>query len=338
MKNRFFPIAITILLLVAFGIPGSSFAKKDKLMVAYYPGWPCSYQVGEAKGWFEQELGMKVDFRDFDSPDQIAMAVVSGDIDIAYSLGIIPFISGLTQGTDMKLIGIAVSYAANDNCVAKDGSGIISPRDLKGKKIGVPFSSVSHYKLLKTLEIFGRSKSDVDLYDMSPQDATAAFMRGDLDCGCGWEPAVSNMLKADGHLIVSAEDQERWGIKIFDIICANKDFAKKHPELITKFLEVTDKSTRFLLNNPDKGAELIAKVAGIEVEQCKSILENMIYLQKKDQISQNWLGTTDNPGQLIDFAVGMSDFLKQQGEINKKLDKKEILKYVDQSFYEAVKE
>ena len=334
-KKLLFLVLLSVSLLIVCG-PGSSFAKKDKLTVAYYPGWPCSYQVGEAKGWFEQELGMEVDFRDFDTADQIAMAVVSGDIDIAYSLGVIPFISGLSQGTNMKLIGIAVSYAANDNCVARDGSGIVSPRDLKGKKVGVPFSSVSHYKLLKTLEIFGRSKEDVDLYDMSPQDTTAAFMRGDLDCGCAWEPAVSNMLKADGHLIVSAEDQERWGIKVFDIICANNDFAQEYPELITKFLEVTDKSTMFLKDNPDEGAALIAKVAGIEEEQCKSILKNMEYLTKKEQISSKWLGTSDHPGQLIDFAAGMSEFLKEQGEIDKSLGKDEIAQYVDQSFYEAV--
>lgn len=335
MEKRFLLILLAVALLV-FWLPGSSFAKKDKLTVAYYPGWPCSYQVGEAKGWFEEELGMEVDFRDFDTADQIAMAVVSGDIDIAYSLGIIPFISGLSMGTDMKLIGIAVSYAANDNCVAKDGSGIVSPRDLKGKKVGVPFSSVSHYKLLKTLEIFGRSKEEVDLYDMAPQDITAAFMRGDLDCGCAWEPAVSNMLKSDGHLIVSAEDQERWGIKVFDIICSNKDFVKQYPELITKFLEVTDRSTRYLKEHPDEGAALIAKVAGIEVEQCKAILQNMKYLEREEQVSQSWLGTENNPGLLIDFAAGMSEFLKQQGEIDKSLSPDTITQYVDPSFYEAV--
>ena len=91
---------------------------------------------------------------------------------------------------------------------------------------------------------------------MAPQDITAAMKRKDLDCGCAWEPAISAMLE-DGHLIVSAEDQERWGMKVFDIVVAGKKFTSKHGDIITKFLKVVDDSTRYYRKNPEESHKLI---------------------------------------------------------------------------------
>ena len=306
----------------------------DKITVGYYPGWPCSYQVGQAKGWFDKELGIKVNFREFDHPSQMATAIASGDCHIAYSLGAIPFTSGVSQGVPYILVGIAVSYAENDNCVARNGTGIRSPRDLIGKKVGVPFSSVSHYKLLATLKIFGVDSSKLKIYDMAPQDLTAAMMRKDLDCGCAWEPALSAMLE-DGHLIVSAEDQERWGLKVFDIVVSGKKFAKKHPEVIVKFLKVVDESTRYYRKNPEESYRLIAKLAGLEPEKAKNILKKMKFFTKKEQLSPEWMGTKKKPGDVVNFISEVAKFLYAEKSMDKVLD--DYNATIDQSFYEAVK-
>ena len=137
-RQGIFILAALLTLTLGLGI-GSSWAL-DEITVGYYPGWPCSYQVGQAKGWFDKDLGLKVKFTEFDHPSQMATAIASGDCQIAYSLGAIPFTAGVSQGVPYVLVGIAVSYSQNDNCVARNGTGIRSPRDLIGKKVGVPFS------------------------------------------------------------------------------------------------------------------------------------------------------------------------------------------------------
>lgn len=307
---------------------------KDSLTVGYYPGWPCTYQVGQAKGWFEKELGMKVNFRELDTPSQIATAIASGDLHIAYSLGIIPFTAGVSQGVPYKLVGVAVSYAENDNCVARNGSGVRSPRDLIGKKVGVPFSSVSHYKLLSTLRIFGVDPGDVKIYDMACQDVTAAMKRKDLDCGCCWEPALGAMLE-DGRLIVSAEDQERWGMKVFDIVVAGEKFATENPELITAFLKVVDDSTRYYREHPEESYELIGKIAGITAEKTAGIMQRMKFYTADEQLSPAWLGTSAQPGEITEFVASMAAFLVNEKEMDSVLE--DYTPFVDPSFYEAVK-
>ncbi len=332
LKKTIGLFVLALFLPAVFGL-GSAMAM-DRITVGYYPGWPCSYQVGQAKGWFDKELGMKVNFREFDHPSQMATAIASGDCQIAYSLGSIPFTSGVSQGVPYLLVGIAVSYAENDNCVARNGSGIRSPRDLIGKKVGVPFSSVSQYKLMKTLEIFGVDPSRVKIYDMAPQDITAAMMRKDLDCGCAWEPAVSAMLE-DGHLIVSAEDQERWGLKVFDVVVTSRKFAKEHPELITKFLKVVDGSTLYYRNHFEESCKLISKIAGIEPQKAEKILKKMKFFTKEDQLSPKWMGTKNHPGDVVSFINGVSKFLYAQKAMDKVLE--DYSTTIDQSFYEAVK-
>ncbi len=326
-------LALAAVLTVSLGI--GTVWSLDQITVGYYPGWPCSYQVGQAKGWFDKELGLKVKFIEFDHPSQMATAIASGDCQIAYSLGAIPFTSGVSQGVPYLLVGIAVSYAENDNCVARNGTGIKSPRDLIGKKVGVPFSSVSHYKLIKTLEIFGVDPKDIKLYDMAPQDITAAMKRKDLDCGCAWEPAVSAMLE-DGHLIVSAKDQERWGLKVFDVVVVGNKFAKEHPDLITKFLKVVDESTIYYRAHPQESYKLVGKIAGLEPKKTGDIMKRMKFFTKKEQLSAKWLGTKEKPGEVVDFISGVAQFLVKQKVMDKALS--DYSHTVDPSFYEAVPE
>jgi len=335
MKTRLKVIGMIALAVVFAMSFTTTVSALDEITVGYYPGWPCSYQVGQAKGWFEKEMGIKVNFREFDHPSQMATALVSGDMQIAYSLGSIPFTSGVSQGVPYKLIGIAVSYSENDNCVARNGSGIKKIEDLRGKNVGVPFSSVSHYKLLATLERFGIKQDEMNIYDMAPQDITAAFKRRDLDCGCAWEPAVSSMLE-DGHIIVSAKEQEKWGLKVFDIVVTHNDFAKKHGDIVTKFLQVVDKSTKYYRANRDESAKLIAQISGLEPAKAKDILSRMEFFTKEEQLSKKWLGTSDNKGEVVDFLSGVSKFLLKEKAMDKTLD--DYGSVVDPSMYEAVKD
>ena len=83
--------------------------------------------------------------------------MVSGDVDIAYSQGFVPFVVGVTNGAPLKLVGIAVSYSENDLCIVRDDAGITkeNAKELEGKKVATPTGNVTHYKLLKTLEHLG---------------------------------------------------------------------------------------------------------------------------------------------------------------------------------------
>lgn len=308
--------------------------KTEDITVAYFPGWPCTFEIGWAKGWFEKEMGVKVKFREFDTGAQMTAVMASGDVQIAYSLGLIPFSSAVTQGVPLKVVGIADSYSEVENIVARKGTGITSPRDLIGKTIGVPYGTTSHYKLMGILKKFGIKQTQLQLIDMAPQDIVAAFKRKDIHAGIAWEPFFSEMLK-DGHLIVSDDKIEQWGYSTFDIVAVTQEFARTNPQLITTFLKVADDSTAYFRRKPGDSYRLIGQKAGLKPEKVKAILNGMKFYTIDEQLSSKWMGTTEGKGKIVGKIKKVADFLVKQKSLDKALDN--YARFVDPSFLEAIK-
>ena len=141
----------------ASGFGGASAAAQDKVTVAYFLEWPTANQVAQVDKTYDEALGVEVEWRAFGNGNEMTQAMVSGDVDIAYSQGFVPFVVGVTNGAPLKLVGIAVTYAENDLCIVRDDAGITkeNAKELEGKKVATPTGNVTHYKLLKTLEHLG---------------------------------------------------------------------------------------------------------------------------------------------------------------------------------------
>jgi len=69
-------------------------------------------------------MGLKVNWVSFDTGVAMSAAMASGDVHIAYSQGLVPFANAVTAGLPLKTVGIAMSYAENDNCVVGTDTGI----------------------------------------------------------------------------------------------------------------------------------------------------------------------------------------------------------------------
>ncbi len=83
----------------------------------------------------------------------------------------------------------------NEALVARNGSGVNTIADLKGKRIGTPFASTAHYSLLAALSQNGLSANDVQLVDLQPQAILAAWDRGDIDAAYTWLPTLDQLRK-----------------------------------------------------------------------------------------------------------------------------------------------
>ena len=99
-------------------------AAQDKVTVAYFLEWPTANQVAQVDKTYDKELGVEVEWRAFGNGNEMNQAMVSGDVDIAYSHGFVPFVVGVTNGAPLKLVGIAVTYSENDLCIVRDDAGI----------------------------------------------------------------------------------------------------------------------------------------------------------------------------------------------------------------------
>ncbi len=328
-------VCFSVLMAITFFTAGPAAAKTKKITIAYFPGWPGTFEYGWAQGWFEKEMGVKVDFREFGSGADMTTAMASGDISIAYALGTTPFTIAVTQGLPLKLVAISENYSQSENLVARSGTGIVSPRDLIGKTVGVPFGTTAHYRFMGILNTFGIKENQLKILDLSNPDIISAFIRKDIDAGCAWEPAVSQMLGNGGHLLVSSEDQIRWGYSTYGVVATSEKFAQESQDLIVKFLQVMNDSTAFYHKDPAACYPLIGEKAGITAEKTKAIMDTMGFYEKNVQLSPAWMGTTGKTGDIVVNLKKVADFLVSQKALDKAKD--DYSQFIDSSYMEKVK-
>ncbi|WP_419946728.1 ABC transporter substrate-binding protein [Candidatus Poriferisodalis sp.] len=305
----------------------------EELNVAYFLEWPTANQVAQHEQTYDDELGVTVNWIPFASGGDMAQAMEAGDIDISYSQGLTPFANFVTGGSDLLLIGVAVSYADADNCVAHPDYGITADNaaeSLAGQSIYTPLGNVTHFKLLKMLEHLGVDTGTVELIQSEGGPAAvAALDSGEVAMACAFGGAVNQMIANGGNLVMTGAEQEAIGIRVFDIISTTGDFAEAYPDVLTGFLQVTEDANRAYNRDRSPFIDTIAEAAGMERAPTIALLDAFSFPEKDVQLSQAWLG-----GTVQQVMKDQMDFFVAQGEIASALSSYDS--FVDTSFLEAV--
>ena len=330
MKRSIAAILATALMAAsAFGAEAAE--KPEAMTVAYFPEWPTANQVAQAEQWYDKEMGLEVRWRQFDSGVEMADAMVVGEVDISYSMGIIPFMGAVSEGAPLTAVGIAVSYAENDNCVVHYKAAIdkANAHELEGKKVAVPFGTVTHYKLLRTLDFLAVDTSRLNLVDMVSAKGAEALARGEVTMACGWGGALRRML-GKNRVLMSAREQTKIGIRTFDVVAVTNDFADTHPELVTAFLRISDRAADYLDDNPDQAKPTIARAAGLSLKESNILLSRFQFYTRDAQLTGTWMR-----GGVQAFTKEVADFFVEQGAMPRALD--DYGPRFDASFYEQVR-
>lgn len=96
----------------------------------------------------------------------------SGQLDIAH-IGSTPWAQAVARGVHAKEIytshymGESQGIYVRPDEAALDYTGIVTPYDLRGKIVGVPFGSTTHYQTLFLIDLLG-IRGEVTIVDMSP--------------------------------------------------------------------------------------------------------------------------------------------------------------------------
>ena len=303
----------------------------DEITVAYFLEWPSPNLMYKADGTFDKEMGVKVNWRAFGNGNEMSAAMASGDVQIAYSQGLVPFVVAVTKGLPLRLVSAAVSYAENDNCVVHKDAGITqaNAKDLEGKKVATPIGNVTHYKLLRTLDHLNVDHTKVTLVQMNPPEGAAALARGDVAMACGFGGGLTRM-KEYGEVLMTAKEQEAIGIRVFDIVSVTEDFAKEHPDKVIKFLQLTEDANALFKQDTEKHLPAIAKQSGQDVEVSRDMVGLFEFPTRDEQLSDAWMG-----GTVQTFINEVAAFYVEQGQLDKALD--DYGPTIDTSFMEAVK-
>ncbi len=147
--------------------------------------------VAQEKGFFRDEA-LHVTFRRFTSGRDALEDVVAGNADLA-TVYETPVVLRAVSGLDVKVLSTLHQSTNNTGLLARRDSGITQAKDLKGKRIGVPFNTNAQFFLSLYLQSQGLTTKEAILVDTSPQDLPEKFLQGQLDAVAIWNPYLNSI-------------------------------------------------------------------------------------------------------------------------------------------------
>ncbi len=252
-------IFIGITVIVVIGISAGGCQEKpekytgpvERITVAAYAGETGALvYVAEDQGFFE-ENGLEVTIKDYESGKAAADALIAGETDIATSADFV-FVSNSFDHVDLRVFG-TVATAEVIELVARKDKGIITPTDLKGKKIGITKKSSTESDLGKFLLYSGLSIDDVELVDLKPSEIVKAVINGDIDAGVTWDPNVYNIKKELGDNAVS------WSVveSFYFVLITKKNWINNKPKAAERFIKSVLEAEDYIKDNSEGAKEFV---------------------------------------------------------------------------------
>ena len=165
-------------------------------------------------GELEKATGYKINWRMFGGGGDVIRAMASGDVQIGEA-GSSPITAAASQGQDIRVFWVLDDISDAEALISRNGTGINSMKDLKGKKVATPFVSTAHYQLMVGMKLEGVDPKTVNVMNMRPPEIAAAWERGDIDAAFIWDPVLSK-LKTGGQTIATFGSIGKKGLPPFD--------------------------------------------------------------------------------------------------------------------------
>nr|WP_145002251.1 taurine ABC transporter substrate-binding protein [Pseudomonas psychrotolerans] len=306
-------------LVLAIGVAAlAGQATAEELVIGYQTGVDPS-KVAQADGLYEKAIGQKLDWRRFNSGPEVVAALASGDVQIG-NLGSSPLAAATSRKLPLVTFIVSAQIDSAEALVVRNGSGIDQPAQLVGKTIATPFVSTSHYSLLGALKHWGVDPTTVKIVNLNPTEIAAAWRRGDIDGAFVWSPALGE-IKKNGKVLADAAQVGTWGAPTFEVWVARKDFAEKHPEIVSQFAKVTLAAfADYQAHGKEWGptsdqAKKIARLTGADAADIPELLAGSRYPAAQAQLGPDLLG-----GGTAKAIARTAEFLKEQKRIPTVLD------------------
>jgi NitT/TauT family transport system substrate-binding protein len=225
------------------------------------------FYVAMEQGFFEEQ-GLKVEQNVVADETLANAAMVAGKLDgILATINM--YLIGADQKQNFKVVGL-IDYS-------KGGDGVVgrvnSLAEAKGKRVAAPLGTPNHALLLHGLNKNGLTKDDVQLINMTVEDATAAYISKTIDITASYQPFMNKAITEGGGKIIYSS-AEAPGL-ITDAVAFSGPALQNRPEDIEKFLKGLMRGVQFIKDNPEEGLKIIATKLEITPEEAKAQLEGV---------------------------------------------------------------
>lgn len=294
MKNRTCVMALCFLLVAVSGILAGCAKKKaneDYSLVigTGVVGGLCAapFYIAFDKGYFDEE-GIKYTEHKIES-GQGPQLLTTGQIDVTHSL-LASLVQPIVNGLDVK-ITLGIHTGCIKVLVLPD-SPIKTAADLKGKKIGTSgmaaSSTVITQRYLAEIGVGVSAENlEVEWAIYQNSDLGLALEKGQVDAIALTDPTAAILENAGkGRAIINSATDAYLKDEFCCVVVARSQIVKDHPELIAGFTRAIQRASKFVQENPDETAQILADnkyVAGDPVVNA-NILRTYNYRAAVDEV------------------------------------------------------
>jgi taurine transport system substrate-binding protein len=290
-------------------------AEKPTIRIGYQ-SFPSGDLIVKNNRWLEDALpDYNIKWTKFDSGADVNTAFIAKELDFG-ALGSSPVARGLSAPLNIPYKVAFVLDVAGDNeaLVVRNGTGINTIGELRGKRIATPFASTAHYSVLAALDQNGLSASDVQLVDLQPQAILAAWERGDIDAAYTWLPTLDQLRKTGKDLITSRQ-LAKDGKPTLDLGVVSDEFSAAHPEVVDIWRQQEARALDLIHDDHAAAAKAIAAEIGLSPDEVAGQIKQGVYLTPAEVASTEWLGSEGKPGNIAANLQSASQFLADQKQI-----------------------
>jgi NitT/TauT family transport system substrate-binding protein len=321
MNKRVFLLAAAALSLIA-GLAGPAHAQTTPIKFQLdwrFEGPAALFLTPAAKGYFKQ-AGLDVTIDVGNGSGGTVTRVASG----AYEMGFADLAALMefhANNPDAPNKPVAVMMVYNNtpaSVMALKKSGIASPKDLAGKKLGAPVFDAGR----RSFPIFQKANGvgAVNWISMDPPLRETMLARGDVDAITGFTFTSLLNLEARG---VKAQDvvvlpYPDYGVKLYgNVVIVNPKFLKEHPAAVKAFLIAFTKGVKEVLAHPDAAIADVKARDGIintalETRRLKMALDQVV--NSPDARAEGFGQVV--PGRLSLMASQVSDAFATKTRVN----------------------
>ncbi|HUW40788.1 MAG TPA: NrtA/SsuA/CpmA family ABC transporter substrate-binding protein [Rectinemataceae bacterium] len=222
--------------------------------------------IAADKGFFADN-GLRVAIESVATGPSALAALQNGSVQIAETAEF-PVVVAALRGMDFRILATNDQFE-NDYIIARKASGISGIPDLKGRRMGFSFHSITEFYLGRFLALHGIRPGDISRVDVAPSDFATAIGGGRVDALVAWQPFVSRIaasLPGGAEVWPVQSDQLAYGI----LVCREKWLAA-NSKTAEAFLKSLKSAQDYLVGHPAESRALIGKRLGYDAGYLSSV-------------------------------------------------------------------
>jgi len=205
--------------------------------------------------------GIKVTWVEFSSGPPLIEALNAGAIDFGYT-GDTPPLFAQAAAVDFVYVAAFPAPGRSSAIVVRDGSGITTLADLRGKRIAVTKGSSAQNVLVRVLEKAGVPYDAVQPVYVQPADAGAALRNGSVDAWSIWDPFYALAQAYPGVRVLT----DAAGIAPSNnFFLASRTFAQSNPAIVSGVIDEARKVATWAQRHQAEYARVLADASGVDL-------------------------------------------------------------------------